>query len=73
MDKELADLIEKVRNLPPMTRKQRRLQSLNWAYGNLACSTNHKPTRAAFAKLFRKDGFSYAEFAEWAADKEWRV
>lgn len=55
-----------------MTPKQRKLQDLDFAYGNLACTNNHKPSRRPFAKLFMKRGFTFAEFAEWAADKEWR-
>ena len=71
MNKELEELIVKVRALPPMTRKQQRLQSLDFAYGNLACSTNHKPSFRAFAKIFKAEGFSKEEFLDWAWDQEW--
>jgi hypothetical protein len=67
----LEELVEKVRKLPPMTHKERRLQALDFAYGNLACSTNHKPARKAFEWLFINEGFTVEEFNAWAKDKEW--
>jgi hypothetical protein len=49
-----------------------RLQALDFAYGNLACSTNHKPDRDAFHDLWLKEGFTEAAWLEWAKDKVWR-
>lgn len=44
----------------------------DWVYGNLAASTNHRPTRAAFYKVFVESGrFEEEEFNEWADGKEW--
>jgi len=65
------ELLEKVRGLPPMTSLEKREQRLGWAYGQLACSTNHKPTRASFEKLALEQGWSEAEFDAWAATREW--
>lgn len=68
-DKSLsvAELLELVRALPEPTPREREQQALSFAYGNLAASTNHKPSRAAFAKLAsERYGWS-----EWAADLTW--
>lgn len=46
-------------------------QALDFAYGNLATSTNHRPSRDAFARLAAARGMSATEFAAWAADKDW--
>jgi hypothetical protein len=50
----LAVLLELVRKLPPPTEFERQEQALAFAYGNLAASTNHKPTREGFRKLARE-------------------
>lgn len=42
---EIDDLLERARALPPMTDEQRREQRINFAWGNLACSTNHRVAR----------------------------
>lgn len=67
--------IEKINQLlkecAPMTNKQRDLQNIDFAYGNLACSTNHKPRRAAFEKVAFDSGLTKEEFEAWAKDKEW--
>lgn len=47
------------------------LQRLSFAYGNLACSTNHRPVRAAFEEVALGMGVSPEDFAAWAADREW--
>jgi hypothetical protein len=65
------ELLERVRSLPPMTDDQRAKQAMSFAYGNLACSTHHKPVRAAFAAVARRYGWSGERFERWAADKEW--
>jgi hypothetical protein len=67
----LEELYEKVRKLPPMTERQREEQGFSFSYGNLACTTNHKPTRAAFAKLARDRGWTEEQFAAWADTREW--
>lgn len=67
----LLDLLEQMRARPQMTPDERDVQALSFAYGNLACSTNHKPTRLAFAKLAKDMGWSFARFAEWADSREW--
>lgn len=61
----------KARALPPMTEKERLMQALDFAYGNLACSTNHKPSRRAFALLARDHGMALTDFWAWADGKEW--
>jgi hypothetical protein len=45
---------------------------LDFAYGNLAASTNHKPSRESFRKLALEKGFSEDWFESWAAGKEWK-
>lgn len=47
------------------------LQSLCFSYGNLACSSNHKPKREAFKNLAIAMGLKEKDFEEWAKDKEW--
>lgn len=55
-----------------MTRDQEEAQALDFAYGNLACSTNHRPMRAAFADVARdRYGWTDQRFAAWAAGKKW--
>lgn len=71
MISELSKLIQRARELPPMTADEREEQSLCFAYGNLACTTNHKPHKSAFASLALDMGWSEERFAAWAADKEW--
>ena len=47
-------------------------QLLSFAYGNLAMTTNHKPTRAAFRRVALETvGVSEQEFEEWADQREW--
>jgi hypothetical protein len=72
-DKAFTDLFDEARKLPPMTARERQIQSLDFAYGNLACTTNHKPTRQAFAFLAKSHGWTAPQFTEWAEDKEWWV
>jgi hypothetical protein len=67
----LEVLLAKVRMLPPMTPRQREEQALDWTYGNLACSTNHRPVRAAFETIAMQRGWTAEQFEQWAAGKEW--
>ena len=67
----LAELIERARKLPPMTARQREEQNFSFSYGNLACTTNHKPRREAFATLARTHGWTLEEFEAWAKNREW--
>jgi hypothetical protein len=71
MTPELEALLAKARAAPTMTPEQRDEQWMTFAYGNLACTTNHKPSRAAFAALARSKGWSRDRFVAWATDKEW--
>ena len=64
-------LVEESRKLPLMTEDQIQDQGMDFAYGNLACSTNHKPTREGFASLAKELGWTDERFAEWAAKREW--
>lgn len=41
----LDELLAACKTLPPPTAAERREQVISLAYGNLACSTNHKATR----------------------------
>jgi hypothetical protein len=55
-----------------LTADERTIQRLNFAYGNLACSTNHKPSRDAFKKLAQEQGWSETRFDLWAEGRTWR-
>jgi hypothetical protein len=69
----LEQLMEQVRALPPMTAKQREAQTLDFVYGNLAASTNHRPVRDVFAKLATERwGWSAEKFDKWAEGRTWR-
>ena len=69
----LEELLEEARRLPPMTDEQREEQRLDFAYGNLACSTNHKPVLEAFWAVASGRGWTRERFAKWAAGREWRT
>ncbi len=72
-DLDLDELMGQARALPPMTADQSVEQRLDFSYGNLACSTNHKPVKAAFAAISRRFGWSELRFERWAAGKQWRT
>jgi hypothetical protein len=65
---ELRKLIE---GLPPPTPRQLEEQRFDFAYGNLATSTNHKPSRAAFWWLAQERGWTVEQFRVWAEGREW--
>lgn len=67
----LVQLIEAVRKLPPMTERQRKEQALDFAYGQLAASTHHKPSRSVFLRIAREDGWTLQEFARWQKGRQW--
>lgn len=49
------------------------VQHLNFAYGNLAASTNHRPIRRTFLQLWREYRLGTdREFDAWAENKIWR-
>lgn len=54
-----------------MTKEQREEQSLCFAYGNLALSTNHRPKLDAFRYVAMGMGWTEEKFAEWAKNREW--
>jgi hypothetical protein len=64
--------IESVRRLPPMTQHQRQEQTLDFAYGNLALSTNHRPIKSAFEHIAKALGWTEEEFALWATGRKWQ-
>lgn len=68
----LEELMALAKELPPLTPAELALQKLDWVYGNLAASTNHKPARAAM-KLVALYELDIAEdvFEKWAEKKEW--
>ena len=53
-----------------MTPEEKQLQGLDFAYGNLACSSSHKPQREAFQKV-ASGKIPDKAFDAWAADKTW--
>jgi hypothetical protein len=71
MTMTIDQLMYLVRELPPMTERELRDQGLDFVYGNLAASTNHKPKRDVFAKLADDMGFTPEEFTVWAAGRKW--
>lgn len=54
-----------------LSREERALQALSYAYGNLAASTRHKPARAPFKKVALERGLSTAAFDLWADQRRW--
>ena len=46
-------------------------QALDFAYGNLACSTRHKPDRETFRRLWAERKLPAKEFDAWAASRTW--
>ncbi len=70
----LDDLIERVRLLPPPTKREREAQALSFAYGNLAASTRHLPCRRSFAQLAAdRYGWTSEDFETWADKRDgWR-
>jgi len=64
-------LVRLVKTAPPLTPEELETQRFDFAYGNLAASTNHKPSRAAFWKLASERGWTKARFEKFAKDKEW--
>ena len=72
MTDELSRLIAEARALPPPSEDERQASALCFAYGTLACSTNHKPSLAAFwAIASEKYGWTKERFARWAAGRQW--
>jgi hypothetical protein len=67
-DQELAALMASLR---PMTEEEAFAQKLDFVYGNLACTTNHKPSRAVFAKIAREHGWTHEQFEKWAEKRKW--
>ncbi len=49
------------------------LQAIDFAYGNLACSTRHKPVREAFRRMALERGIPEERFEVWAVGKDWGV
>jgi hypothetical protein len=68
----LEELLEQAKSIK-MTDSQKLDQRLDFAYGNLAASTNHKPRRAAFKQLADQLGMAATAFEDWAAKREWSV
>lgn len=67
-DSELAELLALTKDIP-VTEDDRKLQRLDFAYGNLAASTRHRPQRAAFASVADEMGISGDVFEAWAKGK----
>jgi hypothetical protein len=65
------ELLALIRNTPLPTPEQLEEQRFDFAYGNLAASTNHKPSRAAFESLAKDRGWAAEQFNKWAEGKEW--
>jgi hypothetical protein len=57
--------------LLPMTDEQQAIQRLDFVYGNLACSSRHRPLREAFELLAEELRIPWGTFVSWADTKEW--
>ena len=68
---EYARLKAIVAELPPMTSRERAEQRLDFAYGQLAASTRHKPQREAFKTIALEDGWTAEQFKAWADQHAW--
>lgn len=66
----LDELLTQARTIK-MTQAQEREQRLDFAYGNLAASSNHKPQREVFCLLAVEMGMLEVEFDAWAGRREW--
>lgn len=66
----LEELMEQAKKVE-MTGEQKLEQRLDFAYGNLAASTNHKPQREVFHALATKLGMTQIAFEAWASRREW--
>ena len=65
------ELLALIRGAPSPTPEQLEEHRFDFAYGNLAASTNHKPSRAAFLWLAQERGWTVEQFNKWAAGREW--
>ena len=65
------ELAKRLAALPPMTPREQELQAMSFAYGNLACTTNHRPSRKAFKAIALERGWSEIEFEIWANERTW--
>jgi hypothetical protein len=65
------ELVARVRRFRDMTPREREEQAIDFAYGNLAASTHHRPTRRTFEILTQRRGWTAEQFEAWAKDKEW--
>lgn len=55
-------------------RAEKQRQALSFALGNLATSTNHRPSRAAFVEYVQnKFGWTADEATAWADARKWEV
>lgn len=66
----LAELLAQAMQYEP-TPREREEQVFSLAYGNLAMTTNHRPSRAGFAKMAEERGWTKEEFDVWAATRQW--
>ena len=64
------ELLAKVRGRK-MSPAESREQALDFAYGNLAATSNHKPSRITFKVVALERGMTEAEFDAWADKREW--
>ena len=65
------ELLALIRGAPSPTPEQLEEQRFDFAYGNLAASTNHKPSRAAFESMPKDRGWTVEQFNKWAEERKW--
>jgi hypothetical protein len=53
------------------SQKDHDMRAIDFAYSNLASSTNHKPRRESFRTLWEDRGLPADEFDAWAGDRVW--
>lgn len=67
----LNAMVENARKIK-MTPDQQLEQALDFAYGNLACTTHHRPSKEVFKTLAMERGMSATWFELWASKREWK-
>ena len=53
-----------------MTKNEAARQAMDFAHGNLAASSHHRPDREAFRHLWAERGLPLGEFETWAKERE---
>ncbi len=71
MSDRYRELAERIAAAPPLTERERHLQRLSFTYGNLACTTNHRPSKRAFRAAALANGVPEDVYDEFEARVTW--